>query len=214
LAARRKKRQYLLLGALGLGVTLIGAGTFALMRSFLSSTPGPPQKVVQEIHLIRPPPPPPDLPPPPPPPPEEKVVDVQEKQPDPTPSNDPPPSQNLGLDADGTAGSDAFGLVGNKGGRDLLASGGSAYAWYAGLLKTEIVSQLGNDKQARKGEYSVLVRVWVRNDGSVERVRVMEGSGNRERDAAIEQAVSRIRLAQAPPADMPEPISLRIVSRG
>jgi periplasmic protein TonB len=201
-------------GGLGLGVTVIGAGTFALMRSFLASSPGPPQKAVQEIHLIRPPPPPPDLPPPPPPPPEEKVVDVQEKQPDPTPSNDPPPSQNLGLDADGTAGGDAFGLVGNKGGRDLLATGGSALAWYGGLLKNEIASQLGNDKQVRKGQYSVLLRIWVRNDGSVARVKVMEGSGNRDRDNAIESAVSRIRLAQAPPSDMPEAINIRIDSRG
>jgi hypothetical protein len=43
----------------------------------------------------------------------------------------------------------------------------------------------------------------------------VQGSGDRERDQAIEQALARIpRLAQTPPADMPEPISLRIVSRG
>jgi protein TonB len=172
--------------------------------------------VVQEIHLIRPPPPPPDLPPPPPPPPEEKVVDVhQPDRPDPTPSNEPPPGEQLGLDADGTAGGDAFGLVGNKGGRELLGQGGSAYIWYAGLVKNQILEQLNTEKQAHRGEYSLMVRVWVRNDGSIDRVRVIEGSGNHERDQAIEAALSRMgRLAQAPPADMPEPISLRIVSRG
>ena len=217
MAARRsKKRRYLTLALLGLSVTLIAAGTFALMRNFLSSPAGPPQKVVQEIHLIRPPPPPPDLPPPPPPPPEEKVVDVhQPDKPDPTPSNDPPPGEQLGLDADGTAGGDAFGLVGNKGGRELLGQGGSAYVWYAGLVKNQILEQLNTEKQARRGEYSLMVRVWVRNDGSIDRVRVVEGSGNRERDQAIEATLSRMgRLSQAPPADMPEPISLRIVSRG
>lgn len=209
----RKKRR-LLVALLGIGVTLIGAGTFALMRSFLNSQPGPPQKVVQEIHLIRPPPPPPDLPPPPPPPPEEKV-DIPEQRPDPTPSNEPPPSQQLGLDADGGAGGDAFGLVGNKGGRDLLASGGSAFMWYAGLLKDQILDQLNADKQARHGEYSLMVRVWVRGDGSIDHVRIVQGSGDHQRDQAIEAALARIpRLSQAPPADMPEPISLRIVSRG
>ena len=114
-----------------------------------------------------------------------------------------------------SAGGDAFGLVGNKGGRDLLGQGGSAYVWYAGLVKSQILEQLNTEKQARHGEYSMMVRVWVRNDGSIDRVRVVGSSGNRERDQAIEQALSRMgRLSQAPPADMPEPISLRIVSRG
>jgi protein TonB len=213
--ARRKKRRYVTLALLGLCVSLIGAGTFALMRSFLNSTPGTPQKVVQEIRLIRPPPPPPDLTPPPPPAEDQVEVRTPEPKPDPTPSDEPPPGEQLGLDAEGTAGGDAFGLLGNKGGRDLLASGGSAFKWYAGLLKSEILAQLGNEKQAHQGSYSVVVRVWVRNDGSIERVRIVEGSGNRERDSAIEAALLRInRLSQAPPADMPEPISLRIVSHG
>lgn len=212
--APRKKHRVLVV-VVGLGVTLLGAGVFALMRSFLSSTPGTPQKVIQEIHLVRPPPPPPDLPPPPPPPPEEKVSVQQDQRPDPTPSNEPPPSEHLGLDAEGGAGGDAFGLMGNKGGRDLLASGGSAYTWYAGLLKTEILDQLNSDKMARRGEYQVVVRVWVRSDGTIDRVHIVQGSGDRERDAAIEAALARVtRLSQAPPADMPEPISLRIVSRG
>jgi len=214
-AARPKKRRYLTLVLLGLSVTLIGAGTFALMRNFLSSPPGTPQKLIQEIHLIRPPPPPPDLPAPPPPP--EEQVDVHEPvpKPDQTPSNEPPPGEQLGLDAEGTAGGDAFGLVGNKGGRELIAQGGSAYVWYAGLVKNQILEQLNTEKQAHRGEYSLMVRVWVRSDGSIDRVRVIEGSGNRERDQAIEAALTRMgRLSQAPPADMPEPISLRIVSRG
>ena len=197
---------------LGLVISIIGAGTFAMMRSFLKS-PAPAQKqVIQEIHLIRPPPPPPDLPPPPPP---EEKVDVPQPKPDPTQPNQPPPGQQLGLDADANGGGDAFGLLANKGGRDLLAAGGSAYAWYAGLLKDEILNQLNADTSARRGEYALIVQVWVRGDGSIDRVRVAQGSGDRARDQAIEQALSRLgRLNQAPPADMPEPISLRIVSRG
>jgi protein TonB len=190
-------------------VTTLGVGAIALMRSFLLSTPGQAKQVVQQIQLIRPPPPPPDLPPP-----EEKVeVPDPQQKPDPTPSNEPPPGERLGLDAEGSAGGDEFGLAARKGGRDLLASGGSAYAWYAGLLKSQIVDQLNSEQHARLGNYSVVVRVWIRDDGTVDRVRIAQSSGNRERDQAIEAALSRItRLPQAPPADMPEPISLRIVS--
>ena len=210
---RRSRFLPLIIGTVA--VTSVGVGAIAFVRSFLHSTPAPAKQVVQQIQLIRPPPPPPDLPPPPPPP-EEKVdvPDPQEK-PDPTPSNEPPPGEQLGLDAEGSAGGDEFGLAARKGGRDLLASGGSAYAWYAGLLKTQILDQLNSEKHARSGSYSVVVRVWIRNDGTVDRVRIDQSSGNRERDQAIEAAVSRIsRLPQAPPTDMPSPISLRIVSHG
>jgi periplasmic protein TonB len=212
-APRRKKRRYVPIALLGLSVTLIGAGTFAMMRSFLNSPAGAPKQVIQEIHLMRPPPPPPDLPPPPPPPPEEKV-EVQQPKPEPTQSNDPPPGQQLGLDADASSGGDAFGLLANKGGRDLLGHG-NAYVWYAGLLKDQILSQLNENSAARRGDYSLVVQVWVRSDGTIDRVHVAQGSGDRARDQAIEQTLSRMsRLNQAPPADMPEPINLRIVSRG
>jgi len=212
----RRKRRYLPVIVLGLAVSVVGVGAVAFVRGILSGAAPPTKKVVQEIHVIRPPPPPPDLPPPPPPPPDEKV-DVPDpvEKPDPTPSNEPPPGGQLGLDAEGTAGGDAFGLLGNKGGRELVGTGGSAFAWYAGLLKNEILDTLGAEKQARTGSFSVIVRVWVRNDGTIDRVHIVQSSGDRERDRAIENALSRItRLSQAPPADMPEPISLRIVSRG
>jgi periplasmic protein TonB len=211
--SRKSRYVFLIAGALSIG--LIGVGAMALVRGILSGGASPSKKVAQEIHIIRPPPPP-DLPPPPPPPPDEKVdvPDPQEK-PDPTPSNDPPPGEQLGLDAEGTAGGDAFGLVGNKGGRGLVGSGGSAFAWYAGLLKNEILDQLGAETRARSGQYSITVRVWVREDGTIDRVSVVQSSGDHARDQVIEAALSRIsRLSQPPPADMPEPISLRIVSRG
>lgn len=215
MTTKPRKRHYGLITALCIGVSVIGAGAFALVRGILNSAPGQPKKLIQEVHLIRPPPPPPDLPPPPPPPPEEKVEVHEPDKPDPAKSNEAPPGEQLGLDAEGGAGGDAFGLVGNKGGRDLLASGGSVFVWYAGLLKSQILEQLNTENQARHGEYSLTVRVWVRNDGSIDRVRIVQSSGSRERDQAIEAALSRMtRLSQAPPADMPEPISLRIVSRG
>lgn len=210
-----QKFRFLPLIALAVVVLLAGGGVYWMVRGFLDSAPPPTKKVVQEIHVIRPPPPPPETPPPPPPPPEEKVdVHEPDPEPDPTPSNDPPPSEQLGLDAEGGAGGDAFGLVGHKGGRDLLASGGSAYLWYAGILKNEILDRLQQDKDVRKGSYSVDVKLWVRPDGSVERVRLTQSTGDRQRDQAIEAALSRMtRISQAPPADMPQPISLRIVSR-
>jgi protein TonB len=211
---RAQKYRFVPLVALCVLVLGVGLGVFWLIRNFLSSEPPPQKKVVQEIRIIRPPPE--ELPPPPPPPPPEEEVDVPEPQaePEPSPSDEPPPGEQLGLDAEGAAGSDGFGLAARKGGRDLLASGGSAYAWYAGLLKNEILDQLQDEKRVRTGAYSVVVRVWVRKDGTIEKISLAQSSGDKERDRAIESALARIaRISQSPPADMPQPVSLRIVSR-
>ena len=194
----------------------VGVGAFALVHRIVTSASPAPKQVVQEIQLIRPPPPPPDLPPPPPPPPDEKVdIPDPQQQPDPTPSNQPPPSANLGLDTEGGAGGDAFGLVGNKGGRDITATGGSAFAWYAGLLKDQIQNVLNGDKQVRTGAYRVLLRAWVSEDGTVQRVEILRGSGNADRDRAIEADLQQVKhLSQARPVGMPDVISLEVRAQG
>lgn len=211
---RARKLRYLPVAVLAVAVVVGGLLVFWGVRSFLSGGAPASKPVAQEIRIIRPPPPPPKVEEPPPPPVEEEV-DVPEPEPqEPMPSNEPPAGDQLGIDAEGGAGGDGFGLVGRKGGRDLLASGGSAFTWYAGLIKNEIVEELERDKRARSGPYSVLVRVWINTDGTIERVRLAQSTGDRERDQAIEAALTQIRrISQGPPADMPQPINLRIVSR-
>src|SRR5580698_4406596 len=193
--------------AIGVCVAATLAGGVLFIRSFLVGGKVQQQKVVQEVHLIRPPPPPP---------PEEKIVTPQSEQhPDPSPSNEPPPSEHLGLDAEGGAGGDAFGLVGNKGGRDLMGSGGSAIAWYSGILKNAVLEQLSADKELRSGNYRLIIRFWLREDGAVDRVAIVQGSGDHDRDRLIEAQLSRMaRLPNAPPAGFPSPATLTVVSHG
>ncbi len=215
LKRKPQKYRFLPLVAMLLVVALIGAGGVLIVRSFLHEAAPIPKHVIQEVRLIRPPPPPPETPPPPPPPEEKVDVPDPQQKPDPTPSHDPPPGEQLGLDQEGGAGGDAFGLLGNKGGRELIGGGGgSVYAWYAGLLKNEILDRLGAQEQARNAAFSIIVRVWVGSDGTIQKVHIQQSSGSAERDRSIEMALSGMtRLSQAPPADMPEPITLRIVSR-
>jgi protein TonB len=211
---RAQKYRFVPAVALIVLVLLVGGGGVWLVRNFLNDAPPPQKKVVQEIRIVRPPPE--ELPPPPPPPPPEEEVDVPEPQPEPDPvaSDEPPPGEQLGLDAEGSAGGDGFGLAARKGGRDLLASGGSAFTWYAGLLKNEILDRLQEEERARSGSYSVPVRAWVRQDGTIERIELVRSTGDRVRDQAIEKVLAGIsRLPQAPPPNMPQPMVLRIVSR-
>jgi protein TonB len=214
---RKRSRRHWPLIIVASCVTAVGGGAFALVSSFVSGGSSPTKPIVQQIQLIRPPPPPPppETPPPPPPPEEKLSVSDPQQKPDPTPSNDPPPSQQLGLDTEGGAGGDAFGLVGNKGGRDITAGGGNAFAWYAGLLKDAILEQLNDDRNVHSGSYRVTVRAWVRNDGSVERMEIVKGSGDASRDRAIEADLGRVKsIPQARPSGMPSVISFEVVAHG
>lgn len=172
---------------------------------------GPKRQVAQVVKIVRPPPPPDE--PPPPPPPEKVDEPLPQDTPEPAPSDDSPAEQ-LGLDADGSAGGDGFGLAARKGGRDLVGSG-NAFGWYTSLLKDTILDSLSENEKVRRGSYQVTVRVWLTGEGKVERIKLAGTSGNRDLDQAIEQALTRVsRVREAPPLEMPQPVTLRIVSRG
>jgi protein TonB len=97
----------------------------------------------------------------------------------------------------------------------LLGSSNGAFAWYTGMLKDSILEKLSDDERIRHGSYAAIVRVWVASDGRVERVKLAQSTGDRTRDAAIEESLTKLsRVREAPPLEMPQPITLRIVSRG
>jgi len=195
--------------------TTLGSAAVYYIKQFISSPPPVPKKVVQTVQLIRPPPPPPQIEKPPEPPKveEEKIPEPEQPTPD-TPSNDPPAGDRLGLDAEGGAGSDAFGLVGNKGGRSLLASGGDRFAWYGSALKDDLLSYLSEHPDIRQRAYSVNVRLWLDGKGGVTRVALSSSTGDHDLDRELQTLLGSMqKVAQAPPADMPQPVQIRIVSR-
>ena len=74
---------------------------------------------------------------------------------------------------------------------------------------------LSEDERIRRGSYQVTVRVWVGRSGDIEKIKLVSTSGNAERDQAIERSLGKIgRMREAPPSEMPQPVTLRIVSRG
>lgn len=185
------------------------------VRNIMQDKPEQPKRqVAQIVKLIRPPPPPPE-PPPPPPPPEEKIEEpLPQETPEDTPPDEASAAEQLGIDAEGVAGADGFGLAARKGGRDLLGSGGAVFGWYTSMLKDNILDILSEDEFIRRGSYQVTVRIWLTQEGTVERIALVSTSGNREKDAAIEKRLEKMRRApEAPPLEMPQPVTLRIVSR-
>jgi len=195
------------------GAVLLGV-TVWLIHGLMAGKSQKSERLVQNITVIRPPPPPPPEQAPPPPPPDKLNEPIQQDQPEPSPDNAPSPSQQLGLDADGAAGEDGFGLAAHRGGGDLVGGSGAVFAWYTGKLKDVVSDRLSADSRLRGRKFAIGVRIWIETDGRIKDVKLTSGTGNRELDGAIASALVALgRMNESPPIEMPQPISLQIVSR-
>jgi protein TonB len=214
MAANRKKRRYapVIAGAV-FGILLL-VGFVWFVRSMLAGKSAKPVRQVQIVQMIRPPPPPPP-PDQPPPPPQKTEEPLPKDEPEPAPKEDEQaPPQPLGLDAEGTAGGDAFGLAARHGGSDLVGGNGTAaFAWYTNRLKDALVERLSSDSRIGAKKFSVSVRVWIESDGRIKEVKLVSTTGNHDLDQRIEAAIAAMtRMSEGPPLEMPQPISLKIVS--
>jgi len=185
------------------------------VHSLIPDDSAAPKKMVQQITMITPPPPPPpppDLKPPPPDEPEMKEEEVaqtpDEQMPD--PAEDTPAGEDLGVDAEGGAGGDSFGLVGRKGGRGLLAGGGGGYA---ALGQRAINDAILEDKKLRRYQYRAILKVWYGSNGSVSRYEINLASGDEEAKSRLELILAKLDLGSPPPADMKQPAKYRINSK-
>lgn len=211
-----------------------GAGIFIVARVLLDDSPLK-RSNVATVTLLKPPPP--VIKEKPPEPEQVKEIPKQQEIVDPMPSptdqpqnndNDPTPAgDKLGLDADGQAGSDGFGLVGKKGGRSITAGGGgglgrrsllSQFGWYTHIVETEIrkkvMKHLDENGGIPKGKLQAIVHVNVNSAGEIVEYQIIGSSGNNRVDEAIRKSIGRIKISEPPPDGMPRKMSIKITSQG
>ncbi len=193
-------------------VLLIAALIYVALM-FLESDTDVPQrkKVIQQITIIAPPPPPPPPPPEQEPeiqePEEEAVIDEMDEA-MPEEGMDEDVGNDLGLDADGSAGGDSFGLLARKGGRGIVGGG------YGAMIVQEINSLLVDDDRLRHREYTVVLQLWISETGDIQRYKIDRKSAGNEVIKMIESALVRLgSVSSGPPLELPQPIRLRIRSR-
>jgi periplasmic protein TonB len=195
-----------------LGLLLVALLIYLAMV-FLDTETEQPQrkKVVQQVTIFTPPPPPP-----PPPPEQEPEVQEPEEQAPVDEMDEAMPEEDagedagndLGLDADGAAGADGFGLLARKGGRGIVGGG------YGALVVQEINAMLVDDERLRSKEYTVLLKIWISENGDIERYKIDKKSGDESVVAMIESVLARMgTVSEGPPLELPQPIRLRIKSR-
>lgn len=202
---------------------LFTVGMVWLVKGFIDNAEPPDKPRVQQISLVKPPPPR-DLPKPP----EQKKLEEEPKEsetlteapptPDQPQDQGPPPGEQLGLDADGSAGGDAFGLAARKGGRDITTLGGggsgSREGWYGRLISRHFEETLRRSKRLQGASYQVVLNVWFDDAGQVRRVNLAKGSGNSQTDELVQDEIKDLPpLREALPADLPQPVRIRVASR-
>jgi len=209
--ARERLRTFVALGVTALVLGLLAYGA----RALISEAPHK-RHQVQQISLVRPP-----VPPPPPPQVEKPKEEIKQEIKEPQPRDDsPPPDAPLGLDAKGTSGSDGFGLAGRPGGREITSLGdtgagdGRGFLFYANQLQAQLQDELNQQKKLKGSDYRATVAVWIGQDGHVQRVDLTGSTGDSDTDKVLREAIAGARRLKAPPANMPQPLRLRITSRG
>lgn len=204
-----------------LGGTLIVAvvvGMLWFVNHMLDSVPPTGKKTAQHITLLQPPAPPPLPPKVEEPPPEPEVVEEKTPEPEPQESetaDEVPPGEELGLDMEGGAGGDAFGLVGKKGARDLIGGNSvSRLAWYNRILERDIQDQLAETACTRSRSYRAEWKLWLHPDGKVERIELSGSSGDSNMDECLRTASRSVRVvSERPPEEARNPVRIRITSR-
>ena len=169
--ASKKGRVILLLVAIVFFIAVV-----LIIKSLLPEDVPEQKKRVQQITVLAPPPPPP-----PPPPPEIEEPEIEEEVIEPEmdealPDEGPEESaaEDLGIDADGSAGGDDFGLVARKGGRGIL--GGS----YSATVRAEINKALLKDEALKFMGYEAIITVWLTASGEFSKVQVSVVEGGQK----------------------------------
>jgi periplasmic protein TonB len=195
---------------------LVVIGLIANFIANIKDKPEKKERKIQAISVMKPPPPPP---PPPkvdkPPEPEPEIEKQVEPEPEEIPDvADEAPPGDLGLDADGTAGSDGFGLAARKGGKGLFGGGGNPFSWYGKKASTDIQDILSESEDLRRRGYTAIIKLWVEADGSIKRFELARGSNDAQIDDLLTKLLAKYhKIDEPPPPGMEQPIKLKITSR-
>jgi periplasmic protein TonB len=175
-----------------------------------------------------------DLPPPPPPPPPKEQPKEQPKdqpkeikevqQPKPV---EAPPAEVLKMDGPAGDAPSAF-AAGNpteeyKGenlaekpseGKTIGSDSSAKYNWYKGVLKNQILDVLEKEKNLKEGQYKMILMVWLKSNGVIDRVEVTDSDAEPELLQTVKTALDNMpAMSEALPEGMPQPIKLRFGAR-
>lgn len=199
---------------IALALLVVGVGVVILGRE-LSTPMGPKQKQMAKIRIV------PDAPPPPPPPKEEKRPDppkeakeIKVEQPKEATPQEAEQLKMEGQGSDSGLAGLAAGSVRSEYDGQKIGGDGNRFAWFKGVLQSQIQSALQKNDKLRTSDYRIVVRLWLATDGSVSRSELAGSTGNSDLDDRLRMALSQLPpLTERPPEGLPQPVTMRLTSR-
>ncbi|HDR9272029.1 TPA: TonB C-terminal domain-containing protein [Burkholderia vietnamiensis] len=85
---------------------------------------------------------------------------------------------------------------------------------FAGMLQAHLIDALCAQPAAVPGSYRLVAQVRIDNRGTVVAVNMVASSGSAARDAAVLHALRALKLDDAPPADLPQPVTILLRPEG
>ena len=225
---KRSQKTIIWLVSTAVAFMFIAATGFAV-KALISDDSLKRKRQIHMVTLLKPPPPPKlkEKPPEPEIKKKEEIIEPEREEPEPEKiddmsQDDIPPGDELGLDADGTGGSDGFGLKAKRGGRALIGGLGKnallrKYSWYTRIIQKEL-RKLINDHMERNGgipagDLRVIVQISMDGSGNIVNYSIQRPCGNSQFDNAVGKILGYHQFSEPPPNGMPKTLKLKISSK-
>lgn len=83
---------------------------------------------------------------------------------------------------------------------------------YSGAVQRALRTALCRNAETAPGTYRTIVRFWVDVSGMVTRSELVTSTGDAARDIALSTVLRNLEIGAAPPADLPQPVTLLLAS--
>lgn len=84
---------------------------------------------------------------------------------------------------------------------------------YSGLLQDHINNALCSQQLTRPGSYRLAINFHIGAAGEVAQLKMLNSTGNGERDIAIDRLLSHMSVGEAPPEGMAQPFTMIVLPR-
>lgn len=113
-----------------------------------------------------------------------------------------------GLDFDYTE-ERAFTLVPAQPRSSAVQAGSIAvFHQYLGTVQAGVMAALCERAETRPGAFSFAMQFWIGGSGRIENPSLLKSTGAASRDAAIADTLTHVAFRAAPPASMPQPVTM------
>lgn len=91
---------------------------------------------------------------------------------------------------------------------------GTDFSAYVGRVQKALLRTLCGNASARPGAYRLALQLRLDDGGQVTRLRLLDTTGSARVDAAVTRALQGMEVGAAPPAGMPQPVSVLLLPGG